>query len=189
MQNSNSELIRRATGLLIIEVRNSNPNGDPDQESDPRSRYDERGVITGVSFKRKLRDLVDDKEADVWLQLGQGLPADEFQILGQRFRDRQEIRSLGRDEFIRRYWDARLFGNTTLEKKDQSGEEEDTAESPKRKGKKTASVDNSKRNSISSEPGCLCSASAFQSRRCEFTELRSQTSPVLRRAKTVAWHR
>ena len=28
--------IKRATGLLIIEVVNSNPNGDPDRESDPR---------------------------------------------------------------------------------------------------------------------------------------------------------
>ena len=30
--------IKRATGLLILEVVNSNPNGDPDRESDPRQR-------------------------------------------------------------------------------------------------------------------------------------------------------
>ena len=30
--------IKRATGLLVIEVVNSNPNGDPDRESDPRQR-------------------------------------------------------------------------------------------------------------------------------------------------------
>lgn len=28
--------IKRATGLLVIEAVNSNPNGDPDRESDPR---------------------------------------------------------------------------------------------------------------------------------------------------------
>ena len=28
----------RATGLLILEVVNSNPNGDPDRENDPRQR-------------------------------------------------------------------------------------------------------------------------------------------------------
>ena len=30
--------IKRATGLLVIEVVNSNANGDPDRESDPRQR-------------------------------------------------------------------------------------------------------------------------------------------------------
>ena len=31
-----SNEIKRATGLLVMEVVNSNPNGDPDRESDPR---------------------------------------------------------------------------------------------------------------------------------------------------------
>lgn len=31
-----TEQLNRATGLLIIEVINLNPNGDPDRESDPR---------------------------------------------------------------------------------------------------------------------------------------------------------
>src|SRR5437867_3889949 len=57
----------RGTGLLVIVVENSNPNGDPDQESDPRRRsHDQRGMITGVSFKRKLRDLVLRKDEPVW---------------------------------------------------------------------------------------------------------------------------
>jgi Cas7 group CRISPR-associated protein Csh2 len=49
----------RGTGLLVIEVQNSNPNGDPDAESEPRTLdSDGRGLISPVSFKRKLRDLV-----------------------------------------------------------------------------------------------------------------------------------
>jgi CRISPR-associated protein Csd2 len=47
--------IKRSTGLLIIEVVNSNPNGDPDRESDPRQRPNGLGEISPVSFKRKLR--------------------------------------------------------------------------------------------------------------------------------------
>ena len=39
--------MRRATGLLVIEVVNSNPNGDPDREADPdvykRQLYKEAG--------------------------------------------------------------------------------------------------------------------------------------------------
>ena len=48
-----SDTIKRATGLLVIEVVNSNPNGDPDRESDPRQRPDGCGEISPVSFKRK----------------------------------------------------------------------------------------------------------------------------------------
>lgn len=112
--------MNRATGLLIIEVTNSNPNGNPDQESDPRMRPDERGMISPVSFKRKLRDLVEDKEGPVWLETASGftppLKADDFGILESRGRDRKEISELKPEEFMRRYWDGRLFGNTFLEK-------------------------------------------------------------------------
>jgi Cas7 group CRISPR-associated protein Csh2 len=111
--------MNRATGILIIEVVNSNPNGNPDQESDPRLRPDERGMISPVSFKRKLRDLVDDKDGPVWQQTSAGfepaLNRDEYQILESRGRVRKEINELRPTEFIRRYWDARLFGNTFLE--------------------------------------------------------------------------
>jgi len=111
--------MNRATGLLVIEVVNSNPNGNPDQESDPRLRPDERGMISPVSFKRKLRDLIEDKEGPVWQATASGfdppLKADDYQILESRGRDRNEIKTLDTAEFVRRYWDARLFGNTFLE--------------------------------------------------------------------------
>jgi CRISPR-associated protein Csd2 len=113
--------MNRATGLLIIEVTNSNPNGNPDQESDPRLRPDERGMISPVSFKRKLRDLIEDKEGPVWehtaAEFKPALQPDEYQILESRGRDRDEIVNLEQKEFVRRFWDARLFGNTFLEKK------------------------------------------------------------------------
>ena len=58
-----SNEIKRATGLLVLEVVNSNPNGDPDRESEPRMRPNGLGEISPVSFKRKLRDLVGDHDA------------------------------------------------------------------------------------------------------------------------------
>src|SRR6202171_2370573 len=100
--------MNRATGLLILEVINSNPNGNPDQESDPRLRPDERGMISPVSFKRKLRDLIEDKDGPVWQQTAASfetpLDPDEYQILESRGRDRNEIKALETAEFIRRYW-------------------------------------------------------------------------------------
>jgi CRISPR-associated protein Csd2 len=122
--------IRRATGLLIIESVNSNPNGDPDRESDPRQRPNGLGEISPVSFKRKLRDLLEDKESPFVTQMCQKLSLDQnnYRILESRGRDRGTItKEMGDDiskfdqknflksRFVKKYWDARIFGNTFLE--------------------------------------------------------------------------
>jgi CRISPR-associated protein Csd2 len=116
--NKAGDTIERATGLLVIEVVNSNPNGDPDRESDPRQRPDGRGEISPVSFKRKLRDLVEEKQGPVWRRLSQDmkLNSEEFGILEHRGRDRKAIEKELKDgTFTRKYWDGRVFGNTFLE--------------------------------------------------------------------------
>lgn len=120
----NSEL-KRATGLLVIEVVNSNANGDPDRESDPRQRPNGLGEISPVSFKRKLRDLLDDHDAPFFRALPKqfsGSP-DHYFILEHRGRDKKQIqKEMGKapadflnSEFVQKYWDARVFGNTFLE--------------------------------------------------------------------------
>lgn len=110
---------KRGTGLLVIEVRNSNPNGDPDRDSDPRQRPDQRGEISPVSYKRKLRDLVEWK-GEVWdaLSADLQLAAAQFGILESRGRDRAVIAKqlTGNGQaFKDAYWDGRVFGNTFLE--------------------------------------------------------------------------
>ena len=117
--------IPRACGLLVIEVENSNPNGDPDRDSDPRQRPDGLGEISPVSFKRKPRDIVDTKpsewgelkkQVEEYLQSGPLEDAD-FQILERRGRNRETIEmEVYSGKFIEKYWDARVFGNTFLEK-------------------------------------------------------------------------
>ncbi|UAA40147.1 type I CRISPR-associated protein Cas7 [Paraneptunicella aestuarii] len=109
----------RQVGLIVLDVTMSNPNGDPDMDSEPRTRdLDQRGMISPVSFKRKFRDLVAEdspvfEEALSHLKLGKS--GNEFGILEQRGRDRDAIKKLDRDAFVKSYWDARLFGNTFLE--------------------------------------------------------------------------
>ena len=110
--------VKRFTGLLIIEVVNSNPNGDPDRESDPRQRPDRRGEISPVSFKRKVRDLIGAKDGVVWnaMRTEMRLNDDQFGILESRGRDRKQIeRELKDGSFGYKYWDGRVFGNTFLE--------------------------------------------------------------------------
>ncbi len=111
---------KRATGLLIVEVRNSNPNGDPDRESDPRQRQDGRGEISPVSFKRKVRDLVERKSGTVWesisKQFSPTLDPNKFMISESREVKLADIRNLNEDQFTEKFWDGRIFGNTELEK-------------------------------------------------------------------------
>lgn len=128
--------IKRATGLLVIEVVSSNPNGDPDRESDPRQRPNGLGEISPVSFKRKLRDLVDDTEGPVFKAVCEKLRLNtsEFAILESRGRDRKTVTAeMGKNikdfdqkefldsTFVKKYWDGRLFGNTFLEEGGNKG--------------------------------------------------------------------
>ncbi|MEE8681801.1 MAG: type I CRISPR-associated protein Cas7 [Olsenella sp.] len=85
--------IKRATGLLVIEVVNSNPNGDPDRESDPRQRENGHGEISPVSFKRKLRELLEDHDAPFFEALPETYRknSERYQILEHRGRSRETI--------------------------------------------------------------------------------------------------
>jgi CRISPR-associated protein Csd2 len=120
---TNGVAIPRAAGLLVIEVVNSNPNGDPDRESDPRQRPDGRGEVSPVSFKRKLRDLVEEKDGPVWKALRDELHLQDagFHILESRGRVRAQIlKEIKEKTFLAKYWDGRIFGNTFLEEGQES---------------------------------------------------------------------
>jgi len=113
-------LFNKATGMLVIEVIMSNPNGDPDRESDPRLLPDGRVAISDVSLKRKVRDLIDTKEGAVWRRVAgmfePKLDPDRHHILETRGRDRSQIEQELKDgHFTSKYWDARVFGCTFLE--------------------------------------------------------------------------
>ena len=109
--------LNRIYGLMVVESQDSNINGDPDLENDPRTDSAGNGMLSGVSINRKLRDMVDDKEGPAWKQVAVplSLNAKEYDILEKRGRQREEIRKLSTEEFRNRYWDARLFGSTFLE--------------------------------------------------------------------------
>ena len=110
----------RHVGLLVIDVTMSNPNGDPDMESEPRTReLDGLGMISPVSLKRKFRDLVSDESevfttAKAQLKLG-AETGNQFNILEERGRHREQIKEMDKADFVKSYWDARIFGNTFLE--------------------------------------------------------------------------
>lgn len=160
---SNDTSFNRGTGLLIIEVRHSNPNGDPDAEGEPRTiDTDGRGLISPVSFKRKLRDLVADKDGPAWTTVkttfalesekdtriirhntrrGLDHPSEKkeikakYHILESRFRERPKIEAMDAFQFAAEFWDARIFGNTFLESLKESSDKKVTGVAPtKEKG-------------------------------------------------------
>lgn len=134
----------RGTGLLVFEVRNSNPNGDPDQESDPRTLdADGRGVISPPSVKRKARDLVL-ANGEVMAEAREKLNdlkkyGNDFGILEARDRKRDEIWAMDAPTFQKKFWDARVFGNTFLEslksKPDAGTSDGNGGTKPKKKSK------------------------------------------------------
>ncbi len=84
-------------------------------------------MISPVSFKRKLRDLVEDKTGEAWAIISStfapALTAGAFQFLESRGRKRDDIKKMKPEEFKKAYWDARLFGPTFLEKSEVKGRE------------------------------------------------------------------
>jgi Cas7 group CRISPR-associated protein Csh2 len=124
-------LIHRGTGLLVLEVINSNPNGDPDRDGEPRTRANGIGEISPVSVKRKIRDLIEDKEGLVWENFASKMELDpaKFQILESSSTDPAQVKKLaktpeGCKQLLSQYWDVRLFGTTYLQKDDGSNDKE-----------------------------------------------------------------
>ena len=53
-------LTKRHDILLLFEVTNGNPNGDPDAGNMPRrDPNSERGIVSDVCLKRKIRNFVE----------------------------------------------------------------------------------------------------------------------------------
>lgn len=148
---------KRATGLLVIEVVNSNANGDPDNESMPRQRSNGLGEISPVSFKRKLRDLIEDHESVFFGTLPEKFKGDEnrikYQIMESRSNTVKQLnqeKSIHKDSgeeiksdkytesvFARNYWDGRVFGNTILEKNQKGDDSEKKSKSTKSEDQKS----------------------------------------------------
>src|ERR1039458_6228537 len=110
----------RVSGLLVVETTFSNINGDPDAESLPRS-VDGIGIVSDVSIKAKIRKIA----ANPKFFEAAGIKYDSARmgILEQRGRGglaRKDINRLTPEEFLSRFWDARLFGSTFLEAEEKT---------------------------------------------------------------------
>lgn len=147
-------MVKKATGLMILEVKGANPNGDPDADGMPRQLDDSRGLITAVSVKRKIREIFDigndinaKRSPEVQQLISEfKLKEEEFHIFESRQRGLrvdtawgayQETLRLAKENpegFLKRFFDTRVFGTTLLEEGDE--EEEKARRVRKRQRKK-----------------------------------------------------
>lgn len=99
--------------VFLFDVKDGNPNGDPDQVNLPRADpEDQRGLVTDVCIKRKVRNYVmlekmQDNELkapfDIFIRQGQVLNSIIDSATGDNVRQRQE-------SLCERYFDIRTFG-------------------------------------------------------------------------------
>ena len=95
--------------VFLFDIKDGNPNGDPDQMNFPRvDQEDQRGIITDVCMKRKVRNYVTvEKELkapfDIFIRQEQVLNRVIDAATGETIQGRQANLS-------ERYFDIRTFG-------------------------------------------------------------------------------
>ena len=121
-ESIHTDVSRRHDFVLLFDVLDGNPNGDPDGGNLPRVDPETmQGLVTDVSLKRRVRDWVDVARGDeatfkIYVQRGEAL-----NVKHQRAYDDLGIRSTGtrqdrgdvdraRDWMCRNFYDIRLFG-------------------------------------------------------------------------------
>lgn len=100
--------------VFLFDVKDGNPNGDPDQDNLPRvDAENQEGLVTDVCIKRKVRNYVAMKFSDastkekstheIFISQGNVLGKIIDNAKGKELKDRQET-------LCERYWDIRTFG-------------------------------------------------------------------------------
>lgn len=95
--------------VFLFDVKDGNPNGDPDQVNLPRTdAEDQKGLVTDVCIKRKVRNFVMleknlEDGFDIFIRQGQVLNSVIDKAVGENIRDRQV-------NLAEKYFDIRTFG-------------------------------------------------------------------------------
>ena len=104
--------------VLLFEVVNGNPNGDPDAGNMPRiDMQTGHGIVTDVCIKRKVRNYVEivmqgRKGYDIFVTEGAALNS-KMKLVYDDFglnKDTKDVRHMAREYMCARYFDVRAFG-------------------------------------------------------------------------------
>lgn len=106
---------RRHDFVLLFDVRDGNPNGDPDAGNLPRVDPETmNGIVTDVAIKRKVRDYVDTARGDgrykIYVQHGEFLTNRRARVFGERANGNTPAPAEARDWMCEEFFDVRMFG-------------------------------------------------------------------------------
>ena len=119
---THTDINRRHDFILVFEVTDGNPNGDPDAGNLPRVDPETmQGLVTDVSLKRKVRDWVDALRGDegrfkIYVQSGEALNTkhqrayDDLGIQSTGTRQNRADVDRAREWMCQNFYDIRLFG-------------------------------------------------------------------------------
>ena len=108
--------------VLLFEVHDGNPNGDPDAGNEPRTDHETRhGLVTDVAIKRKIRDYVDVVKGDeerfkIYVQSNHALNSQHqraytaLDLKSTGSRQKSEDIDLARQWMCENFFDIRMFG-------------------------------------------------------------------------------
>ena len=117
-----TDVSRRHDFVLLFDVIDGNPNGDPDAGNLPRVDPETmQGLVTDVAIKRRVRDWVDALRGDetrfkIYVQSGEALNSKHqraYDDLGTRSTGTRQNRTdvdRAREWMCRNFYDIRLFG-------------------------------------------------------------------------------
>ncbi len=112
-----NDIQRRHDFVLLFDVRDGNPNGDPDAANHPRVDPETmQGLVTDVALKRKVRDWVDASGLDqarykIYVQRESYLTDTRGRVFGERSEGRQGIHfSEAQQWMCQEFFDIRMFG-------------------------------------------------------------------------------
>lgn len=132
--------------IFLFDVKDGNPNGDPDFDNMPRTDEEtDQGLVTDVCIKRKVRNYVHllkglEPPYDIFIREGNILNPliQEKRDAADKSSDNEKTAvKLGRDAMCAQYYDIRTFG-AVMSTGDDKAEDDDTEEKDK-KAKKTKS--------------------------------------------------
>lgn len=113
--------------VVLVKVKNANPNGDPLNGNRPRTTYSGNGEISDVCIKRKIRNRLQDMGDKIFVQ-SDDRNDDGYRSLSERFSaefgqtkntDKEELAKLACEKWI----DVRAFGQVFAYKKRESYDE------------------------------------------------------------------
>ena len=128
--------------VFLYDVKDGNPNGDPDMDNQPRIDFETReGLVSDVCIKRKVRNYVQLKvEANELSKDKYDIFIRQGNILNNIISDESEKvdgdEKKGRINMCDRYFDVRTFGAVLSTGSEEAKEEDFAEETNSKKGKK-----------------------------------------------------